>query len=332
VQAACTIDYPLSRFRVLVLDDGNSLEVQQAICGLQKQWSHLRYHTRGKQTSAFGKAGNLNFGLFDIKEDNPAEYFAVLDSDFMVLPSYLRATLPHLLRDPKAAAVTPPAFFYNLPPGDPLSQAIQYQPVINPLLDTLGVCNAGASGSLYRRRVLVDIGGFPTVSMNEDVLLSAILQGKQFRTVTISEPLQFGRVPTSLEGHVTQVSRWTLGCSQLVKALKASALDMLPYEMRKAIAWQGLTVIASLVRLFVSFALVPLILASGEQLVPAVSLSWLKLQTGLATAHLACIWIFEFLQMARTGFQASAFPLLNDVYMATCEYYDNHHIELYSGD
>ena len=85
------MDYPVNRFRVLVLDDGQSSELQHKIQEMQKIWGHLRYHCRGKSATGgkvFNKAGNLNYALFDIQEamKNPPEFIAILDADFIPSP------------------------------------------------------------------------------------------------------------------------------------------------------------------------------------------------------------------------------------------------------
>lgn len=72
-RAACAIDYPTARFCVTVLDDGNSATLHKAIADLCKIWPNLSYHSRGVKPNAkvFAKAGNLNFGLFEIKRPPP---------------------------------------------------------------------------------------------------------------------------------------------------------------------------------------------------------------------------------------------------------------------
>ena len=124
VRAACTLDYPISQFRVLLLDDGGSAVLRETIAQVKTQWPHLSYHSRGRQSGqVFAKSGNLNYALTTLQKEDPPEFCAVLDADSIPKRSFLRATLPHLLQNPDSALVSTRQFFSNLPDGDRLSQA-----------------------------------------------------------------------------------------------------------------------------------------------------------------------------------------------------------------
>ena len=65
-RAACAQDYPPDRFRVIVLDDGQSTWLSRAVAALhQERYPNLYYRSRenipGKPHHF--KAGNLNYGL-----------------------------------------------------------------------------------------------------------------------------------------------------------------------------------------------------------------------------------------------------------------------------
>ncbi|KAL4944049.1 hypothetical protein BDV06DRAFT_220626 [Aspergillus oleicola] len=83
LRAACRIDYPSDRFRVLALDDGQSDHLRKAVTEMRKTWVNIHYHTRGDTNrKAFNKAGNLNYALYitqGVMSQRP-EYIAVLDS------------------------------------------------------------------------------------------------------------------------------------------------------------------------------------------------------------------------------------------------------------
>ncbi|KAE8389475.1 nucleotide-diphospho-sugar transferase [Aspergillus alliaceus] len=318
VRAACTMDYPSSRYRVLVLDDGDSGALCRAIAQLRSQWApHLQYHTRGKKPAqrGFGKAANLNHALFTVQETiSPPEFFTILDADCIPSTDLLRATLPHLLRDPQAAVATTRQYYYNLPMGDPLHQAADYlQSVFFPLHALCGGSVASTTGSLYRRLSISQLGGFPTISYDEDLVLSYLLPTYGYRSIVVPDILQFCRVPTSLAGHIAQRKRWYLGFAQQTMALQSSPDNMIPQSLRRRLFWQGMCFVASLVGRAVSFALLPCLLASGQQLVPTTSaLIGLRVQSRLAIIYLVLIWLHEWLQFARSGFRAAPFSYLED--------------------
>jgi cellulose synthase/poly-beta-1,6-N-acetylglucosamine synthase-like glycosyltransferase len=111
-RAACELDYPTDRFRVVVLDDGACIELREAVMELQQRYSNVFYRCREKFAGVphHFKAGNLNYGLDEVaKMDGGAAVFmAALDADMIPEPHWLRATVPHLMVDSKVALACPP--------------------------------------------------------------------------------------------------------------------------------------------------------------------------------------------------------------------------------
>lgn len=112
VRAACDVDYPPSRFRVILLDDGKSEELQHAIEDLHEIYPNLHYRSRPKFPGVphHFKAGNLNYGLDEVHNmpGGASEFVAALDADMIPEQCWLRAVLPHLLIEPKVALACPP--------------------------------------------------------------------------------------------------------------------------------------------------------------------------------------------------------------------------------
>ena len=105
IRAACASDYPSHLFRVIVLDDAGSAELAHLVTKLQQIRGNVYYTARIKGESHHFKAGNLNHGLDFVKTlpGGPAEYVAPLDADMIPHATWLRALLPHVLRDPVVA-------------------------------------------------------------------------------------------------------------------------------------------------------------------------------------------------------------------------------------
>ena len=112
VRAACSIEYPVDRFRVFVLDDGSSSSLFRSIIALNRQYPNLYYRTREKIPGVphHFKAGNLNFGLKETITTNGevGEFVAALDADMIPQPEWLRAILPHMLVDENCGLACPP--------------------------------------------------------------------------------------------------------------------------------------------------------------------------------------------------------------------------------
>ncbi|KAJ9641163.1 uncharacterized protein PV06_01021 [Exophiala oligosperma] len=216
VRAACDLDYPMDRFRVLLLDDGKSDHLQQVLNDMRELFPNLYYVRRPKFPGVphHFKAGNLNYGLESVHNlpGGASEYMAALDADMIPEQHWLRAVMPHMLLDEKMALACPPQLFYNVPKGDPLCQSLDFfVHVSEPVKDALGVAWCTGSGYVVRRVALDQIGGFPLGSLAEDVATSTRLLGRGWKTAYVHEPLQFGTVPEDYGSHLKQRTRWAIG-------------------------------------------------------------------------------------------------------------------------
>jgi glycosyltransferase involved in cell wall biosynthesis len=157
------------------------------------------------------KCGNLNFGL----EHSSAEYVVMMDADMILHHSFLRSLLPHIVNSPNIAFVQIPQSYYNLPIGDPLSDAstMGYEKVL-PHRDSKGLATCIGTGALFRRSSLDVIGGFQPQSITEDTTTAYALFNQGYRSVFLSEKLQIGLTPWSLEGYIKQRCRWGKGALQ----------------------------------------------------------------------------------------------------------------------
>ncbi|KAL2694772.1 hypothetical protein Neosp_001359 [[Neocosmospora] mangrovei] len=216
VRAACDLDYPRDRFRVVILDDGKSAGLEAQCAKLALTYPNLYYMARIKvpgQPHHF-KAGNLNYGLDQVHllPGGAGQFMAALDADMIPERDWLRAVLPHLVVDPKMALACPPQLFYNTPRSDPLAQSLDFfVHVIEPIKDALGVAWCTGSGYVARREALDQIGNFPLGSLAEDVATSTLMLGKGWKTAYVHEPLQFGTVPEDYGSHLKQRTRWAIG-------------------------------------------------------------------------------------------------------------------------
>ncbi|KYK58925.1 hypothetical protein DCS_00052 [Drechmeria coniospora] len=216
VRAACDLDYPPDRYRVIILDDGRSASLESWCSRLSMTFPNLFYMSREKIPGKphYFKAGNLNFGLEQthLLPGGAGQFMAALDADMIPERDWLRAVLPHLVIDPKMALSCPPQLFYNTPPSDPLAQSLGiFVHVIEPIKDSLGVAWCTGSGYAVRRDALDEIGNFPLGSLAEDVATSTLLLGKGWKTAYVHEPLQFGTIPEDFGSHLKQRTRWAIG-------------------------------------------------------------------------------------------------------------------------
>jgi hypothetical protein len=87
VRAACDQDYPMDRFRVIILDDGASETLEEMAREASKMFPNLHYMARQKTPGVphHFKAGNLNYGLGQgrLFPEGASEFVAALDADMV---------------------------------------------------------------------------------------------------------------------------------------------------------------------------------------------------------------------------------------------------------
>ncbi|KAF6840743.1 glycosyltransferase family 2 [Colletotrichum musicola] len=330
VRAACDIDYPRDRFRVIVCDDGKSAGLEAGIAALAMTYPNVHYLARPKYPGVphHFKAGNLNYAL-DFVHTMPGgagQFMAALDADMIPERDWLRAILPHMLIDSKVALACPPQLFYNTPPSDPLAQSLDFfVHVIEPVKDALGVAWCTGSGYVVRREALDEIGNFPLGSLAEDVATSTLMLGKGWKTAYIHEPLQFGTVPEDYGGHLKQRTRWAIGTVDTSFKLNFCLYGDKVKHMTAAQRFSGFlyaTLSLYTIMLTISMFAIPIILVMGKPLVAYASfdqLRWLIRACFAATvSNRLCEFALFIPAGYHTGQRGSRYQLWMSPYIALC--------------
>lgn len=213
---ASALDYP--NVDVYVLDDG------------RRDWLAefaAAYGARHvvRPDNAHAKAGNINHALRALlQQDDPPDFVAVLDADFVPHADFLTRTLA-LFHEPDVGLVQTPQHFFN---PDPVQYNLGLQRSypdeqrfffdhLQPSRDAWGIAVCCGTSSVVRTRALVDVGLFPTDSVTEDFLLTLVLKNAGYRTVYLAEPVTEGLAPEGLKEYVTQRARWCLGQMQILR-------------------------------------------------------------------------------------------------------------------
>jgi glycosyltransferase involved in cell wall biosynthesis len=310
-RAACAVDYPQARFRVIVCDDGADPDLRTAVENLSLTYRNLYYHARIKIKGKphHFKAGNLIAAteMVEILPGGAGDFIAALDADMIPEPDWLRAVISHMVKDPGLALVCPPQLFYNVPNNDPLVQSLDaFVHVMEPVKDANGVAWCTGSGYAIRRTALESIGGWPTGSLAEDVYTSSKLLGAGWSTAFVHEALQFGTVPDTFTGHLKQRTRWTLGTLQTALKLNFCLYGDTIKGMTFFQRLSGFVfTIDAFFKIFLMIALltIPIVLCSGGTLVAYTNAHQLRWQIRLSFINLVLTRLQEWIAYLPSGYR-----------------------------
>ena len=311
VRAACALDYPTERYRVILLDDGNSADLQDRIGIMRKDQGNLFNTARGVEVVTHSKAGNLNHGLAfgEGLKKGPSEYVAVLDVDMIPMPTFLRALLPHLLNDLSLAMATSPQCFYNIPDGDPLCQSLSSSFDIQKLLEDLSetvYCNG--TGFVFRRAAAKQIGGIPTDQLMEDVMTSLLLFAKSWKVAYVWEPLQWGLVPNNFAGRAKQATRMAKGVISIMPAVMDPRLADLSSGERLRTALSSVAFVGPTFALTCAMLLIPTVLVSEKPFIAPKTPQQLRNLLMLSALQLLVTWVNGLITAEATSFQLPIWP------------------------
>lgn len=212
ILGARALDYP--NVTIWVLDDTRRDWLRDK-CALL----NVRYLRRADNSGA--KAGNLNHALAVSKGETNAPFIMVLDADFVPQRNFLRRTIG-FFTDPKVALVQTPQFFFNpnmLQHNFMLSETwVDEQrfffDTLQPAKDGWNVSYCCGTSFVGRRAAIEDVGGYPTETITEDILLSFKLIDAGYVTRYLNEKLSNGLAPETIGEYIKQRTRWGIGAVQ----------------------------------------------------------------------------------------------------------------------
>lgn len=158
------LDWPSSKLKVYVMDDGAQDSVRQ----LAEQHGFV-YHVRDDRPH-LRKAGNLRWNF----TRTFGEFFVIFDADFCPRPDFVKELIVEHLADDKTAIVQSPQWFRALKnqtwieQGAGATQELFYR-VIQVNRDRWGGAICVGTNAMYRRASLVDVGGTANIGHSEDV-------------------------------------------------------------------------------------------------------------------------------------------------------------------
>ena len=205
LRAAARIAYPMAQ--VYVLDDAASPQVAALARSLG---CHYRSRPLAGEPLKDSKSGNLNFGL----SQSQGELILVLDADQVPAPDIL-TRLTGYFRLPRLAFVQTKQSFF-LPEGDPFYNGDEvFYDAVQLSNDQANAVISCGSGVLYRRSALMEMGGFATWNLVEDVTTSYELLSRGWKGIYFPYALTRGLAPQTLAGVYRQRFQWCLDSMRL---------------------------------------------------------------------------------------------------------------------
>ena len=214
VYGALSIDYPLDKLQIYILDDGRRDEFREFAEAVG-----VGYITR--EDNLHAKAGNLNHALLE----TDGELLALFDSDHVPTRAFLQLTVGWFLRDPRLALVQTPHHFYSPDPFERNLRGAATVPNEGQLFyglvqDGNDLWNAAffcGSCALIRRTAVEEIGGFAIQTVTEDAHTALKLHRAGWNSAYLRLPLAAGLATERLAIHVGQRMRWARGMTQIFR-------------------------------------------------------------------------------------------------------------------
>jgi cellulose synthase/poly-beta-1,6-N-acetylglucosamine synthase-like glycosyltransferase len=261
LESALRLEYPRDRFMVQLVDDStNAATVSRLEAFCRARGVDFRHRTDRRGF----KGGALNDGLRAL--DRPVDLVAIIDSDYVVDPRFLRLAVQPF-RDPEIGFVQTPQAYRNAGRGTfarwyALADAYFYR-VIQPVrarAQSLLFC--GTMGVL-RRTALLAAGGWSEQCVTEDAELSLRMLAAGWKAHYVPVILGWGLAPDLMSAVRSQHRRWAFGGMQLLH-MNREKLRSAHLSLRQRVDFRmgGLFWVDGLFLVGVTTALASLVVAS----------------------------------------------------------------------
>jgi cellulose synthase/poly-beta-1,6-N-acetylglucosamine synthase-like glycosyltransferase len=231
------LDYPRDKLHIQILDDStdDTLRLSRVRAALHRERGADIAVLKRPDRDGF-KAGALNWGL----SHTQSEFIAIFDADFCPQPDFLLKTIPLLVENPELGMVQTRWTYLNAD-YSPLTRAQALLFDGHFAIEQVARCRSGlfmnfnGTGGVWRRRCIIDAGGWEDDTLCEDFDLSfrAQLAGWKFlyrRDVAVPAEL-----PPQITAFKCQQSRWSQGSAQTLRKLAWPVLRSKKMSWRKKV-------------------------------------------------------------------------------------------------
>jgi len=211
------LDYPKNKLQVIVINDGSTDKTKEIVKKLLRTYSNLKLIDKKNS----GKADSLNYGI----KMSKGELIAVVDSDSFPSSESLKKMTGYFDNE-KTGAVTSFVTVRNKE-GNIYGkvQALEYTILgwnrkILDFIDSVYVTNGPLS--LYRKKYVLEVGGFDPNTVTEDIDITWNLLNHGYKTAMCFDAKVTTIVPTSFKKWFRQRVRWGIGGIQALVKYKKS--------------------------------------------------------------------------------------------------------------
>ena len=203
--------------RIIVINDGSSDKTVESIKVLQLTHPNLSLIDLGRNG---GKASALNHGLKEVSTD----IVISIDADSYVLKDGIRHLVGRYLSDPINTKAVAGEILIRNSRENWITKAQEWDYFLGiatiKRIQSLfqGTMVAQGAFSLYERKTLNELGGWPEM-VGEDIVLTWKILSKGYRVGHAENALAFTDCPNTLKRFVRQRQRWSRG---LIEAFKAN--------------------------------------------------------------------------------------------------------------
>jgi cellulose synthase/poly-beta-1,6-N-acetylglucosamine synthase-like glycosyltransferase len=294
IMAAAEIRYPQHLLRIQVLDDstdGTREVAKEAVRELRARGMNVEYRHRIDREGF--KAGALKQGL----DETPDELVAIFDADFVPPPDFLERTVTYF-KDPGVGMVQTRWGYLNRD----YSVLTRVQSI---LLDGHFVLehtarnfsgrffNFNGTGGVFRRRAILESGGWEGDTLTEDLDLSYRAQLNGWKFVFLPKVECPSELPVDILGFKNQQHRWTKGAIQVGrKLLRAIWKSKVPLKVKLEATFHLSANISYLLLMLLSVLMPLSVMFRGQELARG-SLLWEFVVFGLTTASIFLFYVIS---------------------------------------
>lgn len=275
IKSVCALDWPMDRLEILVLDD--STDDTSSIIDSEV----AAFRSKGFKISALRRPGRTGFkagALQNALNHTHGKYVVVFDADFIPPHSFLEEAISALEADPSLGFVQARWGHVNRDYSkltEVYALGIDGHHVVEQTgRSALGLLmNFNGSGGALRTEAIIEVGGWSSDTLSEDMDLSYRMQLKGWKALYMRDLVIPGEIPPNMPSFRNQQSRWAKGSIQcgrkLLKRVWYSPLLSLKQKIQATIHMTYYMV--HLLMLSVLLVTVPLLILKAFSLVPFIA-------------------------------------------------------------